>query len=364
MSSICMYYRRGTCRFGDRCWNSHDLDSGRSDRESQPDSSGDEIIVRPPSSNDSPTSSIPRSRIGRPSSNDSRSTSIQKQIRRQFLDAANKFQRNQNNTEAVPKPNIWSLSNKESGETREGSPDSMLVEAVKKLNEAENEVRTLRQQLCGNNDGESFSWVAHQLEQAVDSDLQCNICYEMFIKPTVLNCSHTFCHDCIDSWTRRVNHCPTCRVYVKSKSHCLTLDSFLDKISEHLPDEVKQRRENLKVERNNSRVNRNRRANNRRRNNRGQSVRRTLGMIWGDRGREGAEWNFADTLFDPIRLGDVLGRNRNEREDLEWDDNLSDSSMDSINEFGYRFCSYCDNTGHSSANCPLALMEESDEWYN
>lgn len=75
-------------------------------------------------------------------------------------------------------------------------------------------------------------------------------------------------------------------------------------------------------------VNRNRRANNRRRNNRGQSVRRTLGMIWGDRGREGAEWNFADTLFDPIRLGDVLGRNRNEREDLEWDDNLSDSSMD------------------------------------
>jgi len=73
------------------------------------------------------------------------------------------------------------------------------------------------------------------------------------LQPTVLNCAHTFCHDCIESWTRRVNHCPTCRVYVKTKVHCLTLDAFLDKTTECLSEEIKLRRESLKVERNNNR---------------------------------------------------------------------------------------------------------------
>lgn len=57
---------------------------------------------------------------------------------------------------------------------------------------------------------------------------------------------------------------------------------------------------------------------------------RQIGMIWGERDREGAEWNIAleEALFDPIRLGDVLGRNRNDREMEDWDDHFSDSSMD------------------------------------
>lgn len=70
----------------------------------------------------------------------------------------------------------------------------------------------------------------------------------------MLNCTHTFCDECINSWTRRVNQCPTCRVTVKTKLYCLTLDTFLDKIAEYLPDNVKTRRESIKVERlNNSR---------------------------------------------------------------------------------------------------------------
>lgn len=77
----------------------------------------------------------------------------------------------------------------------------------------------------------------------------------MLLQPTTLNCSHTFCHECIESWTRRVNHCPTCRVYVKNKSYNLNLDTFLDKITDCLPEETKTRRESLKVERNNNRGN-------------------------------------------------------------------------------------------------------------
>lgn len=57
-------------------------------------------------------------------------------------------------------------------------------------------------------------------------------------------------------------------------------------------------------------------------------MRRTLGVLWGERDRDGADWNIAleEALFDPIRLGDVLGRNRNNGDD-NWDD-LSESSLD------------------------------------
>jgi hypothetical protein len=79
------------------------------------------------------------------------------------------------------------LSDNNTGETREGTPDSVLVETVKKLNEAENLVISLRQQLRIKNEGENFSWVEHQMEQCIESDLQCNICYEMFIKVISLN---------------------------------------------------------------------------------------------------------------------------------------------------------------------------------
>jgi len=57
-------------------------------------------------------------------------------------------------------------------------------------------------------------------------------------------------------------------------------------------------------------------------------MRRTLGVLWGERDRDGAEWNIAleEALFDPIRLGDVIGRNRDDRD--EWDGELSDSTLD------------------------------------
>lgn len=72
-----------------------------------------------------------------------------------------------------------------SGEEREGTPDSTLLEVVKKLNEAENQVVTLTQQLRSKNEGDNFSWIEHQMEQCIDNDLQCNICYEMFIKVNI-----------------------------------------------------------------------------------------------------------------------------------------------------------------------------------
>ncbi|XP_001943872.1 probable E3 ubiquitin-protein ligase makorin-2 isoform X1 [Acyrthosiphon pisum] len=352
-SSVCSYYMRGSCRFGNRCWNSHDLGLVRTDspfRMDEVDTSDEEIhFVIGARRETTPMTASPSSSASRP-----------RQRNQVLPDSANKPLETTETASSASKDK-WCLKNINTGETRSGSPDSVLVETVKKLNEADNLVVSLRQQLRVKNEGDNFSWIEHQMEQCLESDLQCNICYEMFIKPTVLNCSHTFCHECIESWTRRVNHCPTCRVYVKNKSYCLTLDTYLDKIADCLPDEIKTRRETLKVERNNNRVevNRSRRNNARRRNHRNQSMRRTLGVLWGERDRDGAEWNIAleEALFDPIRLGDVIGRNRDDRDD--WDDELSDSTLDSLEYF----CSYCDNMGHSASNCPISIMEETgDIW--
>ncbi|XP_022168870.1 E3 ubiquitin-protein ligase rnf8-B-like isoform X2 [Myzus persicae] len=89
------------------------------------------------------------------------------------------------------------------------------------------------------NDNSAWSDI---IQCAIDNDLQCNVCFEIFIKPTVLNCSHTFCESCIHVWTKRVKKCPICRVHIRSKSYCLTLDSFIEKIVEQLPKEIKHKR--------------------------------------------------------------------------------------------------------------------------
>lgn len=84
----------------------------------------------------------------------------------------------------------------------------------------------------------------------------------------------------------------------------------------------------------NNRSRRNTNTNSRRRTPRGGGGRQMRpylfgGLEWGDRDRDlPTDFNISleEALFDPIRLGDVLGRNRSDRD--EWDDNLSDSSIE------------------------------------
>jgi hypothetical protein len=77
------------------------------------------------------------------------------------------------------------LSDNYTWETIEGTPDSLLVETTKKLKEAENAVISLRQQLRINDD--NLSCMRDQMEQCIENDLKCNICYETFIEVISLN---------------------------------------------------------------------------------------------------------------------------------------------------------------------------------
>ncbi|CAI6357603.1 unnamed protein product [Macrosiphum euphorbiae] len=303
-SSVCSYYLRGTCWFGPLCWNSHDLGTVPTYRPynmDEADTSAEEInFVVGSRRETTPMTASPN-----------RSNSRPRQINQVLPNSGNKSSETHETAPSEYKGK-WCLKNIKTGETRTGSPNSVIVETEKKLNEAESLVVSLREQLRVKNKRDNFSWVEHLMKQCLESDLQCNICYEMFIKPTVLSCSHTFCHECIESWTRTVNHCPTCRAYVKHKSYCLTLDTYLDKIADCLPDEIKTRRETLKVERNNNReVNRSQRNN---ANN--QFMRQTSGVnISGEHEQHRSELaiSMQNLIFDV-----QFGVNRDDWDD--WDD--------------------------------------------
>ncbi|KAF0757314.1 E3 ubiquitin-protein ligase rnf8-like, partial [Aphis craccivora] len=43
------------------------------------------------------------------------------------------------------------------------------------------------------------------------SDLTCSICFDIFEKPSELNCSHVFCFKCVKNWMRNNRSCPICR---------------------------------------------------------------------------------------------------------------------------------------------------------
>lgn len=52
-----------------------------------------------------------------------------------------------------------------------------------------------------------------------EEDLNCPVCFELFINPVVLECSHSFCQTCIDNcWNGQFRRtCPVCRTLCLSE---------------------------------------------------------------------------------------------------------------------------------------------------
>ncbi|XP_015363442.1 PREDICTED: E3 ubiquitin-protein ligase RNF8-like [Diuraphis noxia] len=78
-----------------------------------------------------------------------------------------------------------------------------------------------------------------------DEDCQCIICYGVFIKPSLLSCSHMFCEWCIDKSLERYNYCPACRVVVVSYTHCLNMSNFIQRKMALMPEKFQLAYKNL-----------------------------------------------------------------------------------------------------------------------
>ncbi|CAF0966818.1 unnamed protein product [Adineta steineri] len=53
-------------------------------------------------------------------------------------------------------------------------------------------------------------------EDAIDDKLKCIICAQPFQIPVILDCQHTFCEVCIDTWIKTNASCPICRRQVET----------------------------------------------------------------------------------------------------------------------------------------------------
>ncbi|XP_047345262.1 E3 ubiquitin-protein ligase RNF8-like [Vespa velutina] len=83
----------------------------------------------------------------------------------------------------------------------------------------------------------------------MDEQLTCSVCSELFIKATTLNCMHTFCLHCINTWNKKRRECPVCRAPVKSMNRSLVVDNFIEKMLDKLPMHMKDRRAEIAEER-------------------------------------------------------------------------------------------------------------------
>ena len=87
------------------------------------------------------------------------------------------------------------------------------------------------------------------IAQLMESELQCSICNELFIKATSLGCAHSFCALCIEQWMDVKKVCPVCRAPIASKMNSVALDSYIERMLEELSPEVIEKRKKLVQER-------------------------------------------------------------------------------------------------------------------
>ena len=84
-----------------------------------------------------------------------------------------------------------------------------------------------------------------KVKDIVEENFTCSICYELFVYPTVIECGHCFCHDCL---TRCNYRCPICRKrFLGNEMHVsISLTNYLrDIIDQFYTEGYKKSRSNL-----------------------------------------------------------------------------------------------------------------------
>jgi len=81
--------------------------------------------------------------------------------------------------------------------------------------------------------------------EKIENELTCSICFEFYIKPITLNCSHTYCQYCISEWKKKKRsnqECPICRKRIKTFTRCFVIENMIDGFVNLLDDEARRKR--------------------------------------------------------------------------------------------------------------------------
>jgi hypothetical protein len=84
--------------------------------------------------------------------------------------------------------------------------------------------------------------------EILESELQCSICSELFIRAVTLGCSHSFCEFCISQWRGKPHshqQCPICRAHITTEVRSLVLDQYINRVVAHLDQDLLEVRNEL-----------------------------------------------------------------------------------------------------------------------
>lgn len=76
----------------------------------------------------------------------------------------------------------------------------------------------------------------------IHSELACSICQDWLVHAATIECSHTFCWECIDKWLlQKKFECPVCRALVRREPvRTRAVDAIVQKTVENLPQDQKE----------------------------------------------------------------------------------------------------------------------------
>ncbi|XP_050522578.1 peroxisome biogenesis factor 10-like [Daktulosphaira vitifoliae] len=138
------------------------------------------------------------------------------------------------------------------GEEYESSKSQSYVDNIHKLTNNELTKKNLDYQNTLKIQQDQISKIEETINEKVysvlESDFQCSICNELMVKACTINCSHTFCEICLNTWFKNSQVCPLCRTLVQTKALCLSLDNFITNICNLLGNAIKEHREKVQQE--------------------------------------------------------------------------------------------------------------------
>ncbi|XP_047992432.1 E3 ubiquitin-protein ligase RNF8-like isoform X2 [Leguminivora glycinivorella] len=122
------------------------------------------------------------------------------------------------------------------------SLQAQLEKVRDQLQSVETEKKSLLESLTVTCVGEGSK--SADVEDIIETELQCSICSELFIHAITLGCSHSFCKYCIDKWKKNKRECPICRTVITSECKSIVLDSLIERMMQ-TSEEAKQKRQEI-----------------------------------------------------------------------------------------------------------------------